>query len=213
MDRHPASMRIRAVAFDLGGVFFPWPDREYFTRWEERLRLQRGSLDALLWHGPDIEAANVGALSAEEYFSRCAFRLGTSEGVVREMIEHAFAPEIVDEELVTFARSLRPRLRVAALTNTWSFGRRLAGERGIADLFDVFVGSAEAGVRKPDSRVFELLLRKLELQAAEVAFVDDTRENLESARSLGFPVIEHLSTARTIRELEQLIGASPAASS
>jgi putative hydrolase of the HAD superfamily len=203
---------IQAVAFDLGGVFFPWPSREYFERWAVRHGLDSRSLDALLWHGPDVEAANLGVLSAEEYASRCARRLGADADHVRGLLEYAFASDQVNEELIRYARSLRGRIRVAALTNTWSFGRRLAWERGIADLFDVFVGSAEEGVRKPDPGIFHVLLRRLGLDAPEVAFVDDTPENVETARALGFHAIQHVSTSRTIRELESVLdaGTSPA---
>ena len=53
-------MPIRAILFDLGGVFFPWPAPEFFAQWEGRFGLEPGALDPLLWHGPDIEAANIG---------------------------------------------------------------------------------------------------------------------------------------------------------
>jgi epoxide hydrolase-like predicted phosphatase len=196
---------IKAIAFDLGGVIFPWPAPEYFARWEQRLSASRGSFDALVWNGPDIEAANIGALTAEEYIVRCARRLDAEEDLVREMIEHAFATERIDQALVDYVRSLQGRVRIAALTNTWSFGRRLAQERGVADLFELFVSSAEEGVRKPDRRIFEVLLTGLGLEPSDVAFVDDTEENIVAARALGIHAVRHLSADATIRTLERLI--------
>jgi len=79
----------------------------------------------MLSHGPDIEAANVGAVTAEEYARRCAQRLRADQTLVRELIEAAFAGEPINAALVSYARSLRSRVRLAALTNTWSFGRTL----------------------------------------------------------------------------------------
>ena len=200
-----AAPPIRAVCFDIGGVFFLWPHADFFARWEAELGLPAGELHSRLWHGPDIEAANVGEITAEEYCRRCAPRLGTDPARVQALIETAYTGEYLDEALAAYARTLRPRLRLAALTNTWSFGRALIGRSGIGDLFDLIVSSAEEGVRKPDPRIFRLLLERLGITPAESAFVDDAPENVEAARSLGIHAIHFRSTAQAIAELDALL--------
>jgi putative hydrolase of the HAD superfamily len=193
-------MPIRALVFDIGGVFFPWPAEEYFTEWGKRL----GVDGARLWHGPDIEAANLGGITAEEYSRRCAARLDVQEAAVHALMEHAFAGE-VNEEMVAFAYRLRPRYRLAALTNTWSFGRALI-ERKLPGLFDLVVSSAEEGVRKPTARIYEILLERLGAAPGEVVFVDDVEENLTPARALGMRCVRFASTAQTAEELAKMEG-------
>ena len=200
-------MPIRAVVFDIGGVFFPWPATEYFHEWAERQGLPREGLTELLFHGPDVEAANVGAISAEEYARRCAARVAREEKTLFSLIEHCFGGEL-NRELAAYARTLRPRYRLAALTNTWSFGRSLIEGRELAGLFDLIVSSAEEGVRKPDPRIYRILLERLGTEAGETVFVDDVEENLLAARALGMRGVRFDSTAQAVAELEELL--SPA---
>ncbi len=198
-------MRVRAVIFDIGGVIFTGPRWEDFrARWVERLGIAPDWFDAHLWYGPDIEAANIGQLRAEDYYRRCAQRLGCDVAEVRIMIEEVFLGERLNDELVRYIRGLKPRVRVAALTNTWSFGRDLIARRGISDLFDLVVSSAEEGVKKPYPRIYEITCEQLGVAPAEAVFVDDTAENVEAAQALGMRGILFRSTGQIITELEAL---------
>ncbi|MEL6976341.1 MAG: HAD family phosphatase, partial [Bacteroidota bacterium] len=51
--------------------------------------------------------------------------------------------------------------------------------------FEVFYLSYEMGMRKPDSEIFQFVLDQNQLQPEETLFVDDTLENISSAKSLG----------------------------
>ena len=200
-----AFLPIRAVLFDIGGVFFPWPQPAFFMDWETQLAIEPGQIHQLLWYGPDIEAANIGAITAEEYFRRCARRLGVDEAPVRVLIETAFSGERLNDELAAYVRLLHSRLQSAALTNTWSFGRILIERRGITDLFDLIVTSAEEGITKPHSRIYEITLERLAISAAEAVFVDDSDENIRAARALGIQSILFHSTEQAIAEVNALL--------
>ncbi|GGD97304.1 HAD family hydrolase [Planktosalinus lacus] len=52
--------------------------------------------------------------------------------------------------------------------------------------FDVFYLSHEIQLRKPDTEVFRFILQTHELNANETLFIDDTFENTEAAKRLGF---------------------------
>ncbi|AEM72487.1 putative haloacid dehalogenase-like hydrolase [Allomuricauda ruestringensis DSM 13258] len=54
--------------------------------------------------------------------------------------------------------------------------------------FDVFYLSYEMGMRKPDSDIFEFVLEEHKLNAPETFFVDDVKENTDSAAVLGINV-------------------------
>lgn len=54
--------------------------------------------------------------------------------------------------------------------------------------FDVFYLSYEMGMRKPDSEIFEFVLKENGLTASETLFVDDTKENTDSAAQIGIKV-------------------------
>lgn len=197
---------IRAAAFDLGDVLFtPQPQVEFFARWDQRLCITPGSLCSGLWHGPDIEQANVGIIAAEEYCQRCAARISIKAEMVLALIEDAFSGERLNDELVSYIRTLSPHIQIIALTNNWTFGRRLIERRGIAKLFDLIVVSAEEGVRKPDSRFYEIMLKRLGIKEVKAVFIDNDLENVEATRRLGIHSIRYCSTEQTISELDALL--------
>ncbi|KAL6075037.1 Haloacid dehalogenase-like hydrolase [Balamuthia mandrillaris] len=57
-------------------------------------------------------------------------------------------------------------------------------EKTITQLWHAFVNSAHLGTRKPDPRMYEVVLEELQLAAEEVAFVGHRRDELEGALRL-----------------------------
>jgi putative hydrolase of the HAD superfamily len=196
----------KAVLFDLGGVLVPWPREDYFESWARRFGVDPARIHELLFHRGDVEAANVGAITAEEYCRRCSGRVSVGEEHVLELLAGAFGGEGLNEPLVAYARALRGRVRVGALTNNWSFARAILARRGVDDLFEVIINSAEEGVMKPDRRIYEIALQRLSLQAGDVVFVDDREENIVAARDVGMFAVHFQTTERAIEELEEVIG-------
>ena len=195
----------RAVLFDLGGVLIPWPRPEYFERWAVRFGVDPARVRELLFHSADVEAANLGTITAEEYCRRCSGRVAVSEEHVFALLETAFAGEALNGALVDYVRALGSRVRVGALTNNWSFARANLARRGMRELFEVVINSAEEGVQKPDRRIYEIALERLGLPARDVVFVDDREENVVAAREVGMSGVVFRTTEQTIADIESLV--------
>ncbi len=54
--------------------------------------------------------------------------------------------------------------------------------------FEQFYLSHEMGMRKPDSEIYEYVLKQNGLKAEETFFIDDTKENTDAAQKLGIHV-------------------------
>ena len=74
---------------------------------------------------------------------------------------------------------------------------------GLYDLFDPCLLSCEIGVEKPDQKAYWYLLKKLEIPAEEVVFIDDRLENIEAAKQVGLDAILFESEERLREELSQ----------
>ncbi|KAF9738950.1 hypothetical protein PMIN06_003558 [Paraphaeosphaeria minitans] len=101
---------------------------------------------------------------------------------------------------------------------------RAAGYRGdsrdVADWFDVYLGSARMGVRKPDPEAYRLSVRELSrvaearglgrVEARDVLFLDDIGVNLKVARQVGMRTIkvDLGGTREAVRKLEAEVGMS-----
>jgi len=67
--------------------------------------------------------------------------------------------------------------------------------------FNQFYLSQELGMRKPNAGVFQLLLDMNNLEAEETLFVDDLKENADSAASLGYNVWNLVPGKEDVTEL------------
>lgn len=87
--------------------------------------------------------------------------------------------------------------KVGVLSNIAFDIRPAFTERGLDQYVDQFVLSFEEGVIKPDPRIFELLLDRLGVPAAETLMVGDSEEADGGARALGcaFALVDPLPTS------------------
>ncbi len=177
---------MRTLLLDIGGVFYLGrPDAAFWARWAAQARMTPDALQAQFWHGPDIEAANVGAIDAAEYHRRAGKRMGLSPDLVRAMTEEAFLSE-PNHAFADFVRGLRAEgLAVSALTNSWSSEAALKARPLLSGLFDQVISSRDVGLTKPNPAIFHLTLERLAVAAGEVLFVDDTLGHVQAARGLG----------------------------
>lgn len=83
-------------------------------------------------------------------------------------------------------------LRLAVLTNFElpSIDRTLAHAGLDPELFEVTLSSAAIGVHKPDPRAFLAAAAALDLPPAACMLIDDLRENVEAARSIGIEALQ-----------------------
>jgi putative hydrolase of the HAD superfamily len=103
-----------------------------------------------------------------------------------ERFARADAWEVFDDVRETLA-ALRARgIRLAVTSNFDPRLPRLLAEAGLAEHFAAVVYSAEIGVEKPHPAIFEELLGRLELPAAAVLHVGDSRrDDVEGAAAVG----------------------------
>jgi putative hydrolase of the HAD superfamily len=71
----------------------------------------------------------------------------------------------------------------------------------VDEIFELVVDSAFVGCRKPERRIYEIALERLDLPAASCLFVDDVEVNVEAARELGLAAIHFRANDQAIPEL------------
>ena len=72
--------------------------------------------------------------------------------------------------------------------------------------FDVVVESAREGLRKPDPRIYTLVLARLDVHASEAVFLDDLGINLKPARAMGMTTIKVTDPDRALDDLGATLG-------
>ena len=69
--------------------------------------------------------------------------------------------------------------------------------------FDGSVVSGFEGIAKPDTEIFELLLRRFDLTPSSTLLIDDSARNVRAAQRLGMQAVEFRSASELRRLLEE----------
>ena len=110
------------------------------------------------------------------------------------------------EDNAALLEPLRSRYRLFGLTN-WS-AETFPIAREMYSLFDWFEGiviSGEERLKKPDERIYRVLLERYGLKSAESLFIDDRLDNVQAAEGLGFQTI-HLAEGKNLETEFRLLG-------
>ena len=200
-----------AVLFDFGGVLTTsvWDSFADFLRGEG---LDPDTIKNLFSHDPealaDLRGLETGALTEGEFETKFGRRLGLKDP--EGLIDSMFAGMRPDERMVGACRKIRAAgLLTGLITNSWStshYDRKLLDE-----LFDTAVISAEVHLHKPQPEIYRLAAERLKVAPEECVFVDDLRENCESAEAVGMTPVRHRDAPETIAKLTELTGISLAA--
>jgi epoxide hydrolase-like predicted phosphatase len=201
-------MAIRAVVFDIGGVLEITPDLGVYRRWEARLGLPAGGLGertADVW-----QAGSIGTLTLDGVHRAIRERLGLDERQLAAFMADVWQEYLgtANTELIEYARGLRPRYRTGILSNSFVGAReREQAAYGFEDLVDDIVYSHEAGMSKPDPRIYALACARLGVQPAETVFLDDSDLCVAGARDANLHAVRYRGTAQARAEIGRLLAA------
>ena len=202
-------MVIRAVVFDIGGVLEITPDLGVVPMWETRLGLLAGELSERMHDA--FMGGSIGTITEDDLHQALRDRLGLDEQQVA-----AFMADIWHEylgtpntELIEYARRLRPRYRTGILSNSFVGAReKEQAAYGFEDLVDDIVYSHEAGMSKPDPRIYALACTRLGVRPDQTVFVDDTVYCVAGAREAGVHAVHFQHNAQAIEDIEGLLAGS-----
>jgi putative hydrolase of the HAD superfamily len=201
-----------AVVSDFGGVLTV-PLLEGFARFEERSGVSAeqigraiAAVTAASGRNP-LHELEIGAISEGEFLAALEREVTAIRGTPVELArfgEEYMAGLEVNADLFAHYRRLHDRgVRLAMLTNNvreWEPYWRT--KLPIDEIFEVVVDSGFVGMRKPDPRIYALVLERLGLEAAACVFVDDLAVNVEAAAALGFAAVLHRDTGETIAAVD-----------
>jgi epoxide hydrolase-like predicted phosphatase len=198
-------MAARAVVFDIGGVLEVSTDRDLDDRWEQRLGLRPGEFFQRLRQSGLGRDANLGRVSEVEFARALGQLHGLDRATTKELLTDLWGWYVggLNTEMADYLQRLRPQYRPAILSNAAAGGRREEDRRyGFATMADVLVYSYEAGIEKPDQRIYEITCERLRVHPSEVVFLDDLEVNVVAARQLGMCAVLFQSTAQAISEVD-----------
>ena len=201
-------MAIRAVVLDIGGVLEVVDDDVFPAPAERRLGLAPGSIAGGLAGLPGD--AVVGEVTEQQVRAEWQRALALDDRQVDALLDDFWRWYVgtLDRELFDWFAGQRPARLTAILSNSGPGARERERFHGFEDVTDDIVYSHEVGLAKPDPAAYEIVTRRLGIEAGEVLFLDDVEANIVAARALGWHAVLHRDTSSSIAEMERVIEAA-----
>jgi epoxide hydrolase-like predicted phosphatase len=176
---------VEVLLFDLGGVLVEFSGVRDLAPLLRREATESEIIER--WSScPHTKAFGVGSLSRQDFAERFVRDWGVDLPPDRFLQAFRSWSKGLLPGAAELLASLRPRFRLAALSNSnelhWE---RNANDLGVNDLFDVAISSHQVGFCKPDPRIYEIALDRLDVSPDAVMFFDDVDANVVAASRLG----------------------------
>jgi putative hydrolase of the HAD superfamily len=116
--------------------------------------------------------------------------------------------------MVEALKRVKTRLKTGCITNNLpanaigSAGGRTLYVAEVMALFDHVIESAKIGLRKPDPRIYRMMVDALGVDPKGCVYLDDLGVNLKPARDMGMTTIKVVNPAQALAELKAATGLS-----
>lgn len=199
--------KYKAVIFDMGGVLLRSVDSVPRDAIARRFGTTREKLEKFVFRSLTSVQSEIGEVSDIFHWETVLRHFGHSEEDPRKIYAEYFSGDAIDQDLLEFAESLKPEIKIGLLSNAWVDSRkRLGALFNFIEIFDVSIFSAEVKARKPEPEIYRIMLEKLDVKPDESIFIDDFPENIEGAKKLGISTILFKNTQDTIRNINSTLG-------
>ena len=207
-------MTIEAVIFDFGGVLTSSPF-EAFARYETERGLpidiirRTNAANHLENAWAKFERAEIDVETFDKLFAEESRALGAEVRGrdVLPLLQGDLRPEMVEA-----LKRIKAKFKTGCITNNLpanAIGSMTGRSLYVAEvmvLFDHVIESAKIGLRKPDPRIYQLMVETLKVDPKNCVYLDDLGVNLKPAREMGMTTIKVANGAQAIRELEAATG-------
>jgi putative hydrolase of the HAD superfamily len=115
-------------------------------------------------------------------------------------------------EMVEALKRVKSTLKTGCITNNLpanAIGSATGRSLYVAEvmvLFDHVIESAKIGLRKPDPRIYRMMVEALGVDPRACVYLDDLGVNLKPAREMGMTTIKVVDARQAIAELEAVTG-------
>jgi putative hydrolase of the HAD superfamily len=205
---------IKAVIFDIGGVlkivrYLPKKYKDNELLCVHEYMAKKYNLDIDTWfdsidspYGKSME----GLISNEETVNSISNNLKTTPKKLAKLWLNAYKKKMKDnKELYDLAIKLKNKgYKIGILSDQWHLSKKALVKKEYLKHFDPVIISCDIGIRKPNPKIFKLLIRKLKLRPKEIIFIEDREWNIKPAEKCGINTILFKNNKQTIEKLREL---------
>ena len=162
--------KIKAILFDMVGVLV-FKKRNYFPKSKKQLNAEK--IEKLYNHIDD-----------KKLLSDIKEKLGLTAKEINEALPYIPQKYERFKKLWNLLPKLKKKYKIAVINNGNSLADKYWNQKFNFRIFDVFINSAKEGIKKPDPKIYFLTCKKLGVKPKNCLFMDDSPENIKTAKRL-----------------------------
>lgn len=189
------------LIFDIGGVLFTWDLVQQGAGIDARVFKQM--LGTHTW-----QKLETGKISDDDAYLSLSSQFCVKPTDVQAAVLRAADSLVCRNEMFDIISSLKPGRKIYAMSNMPSSQWKTVKAKGGTywDLFDGIFISGEIRARKPDLSFYQHVLRETGAVPERTLFVDDTADNIITARTLGIKCVLYTSFTNVQQALLNFCG-------
>ena len=194
------TLMIKAIIFDWGGVLIESPSKGIISYCANYLKVDVKEFDRVCQkYKQDFQ---MGKISENEFWNRISLDLGIQKPPFHSLWKDAFIASYIEKkDIFNIVSNLRKNgYKIGILSNTEMPAIKFFYEQNY-NLFDNIVFSCNVGFRKPDSQIYKIILKELNVQPKEAVIIDDREENIVGANNVGMNAILFINKNQLLKTL------------
>lgn len=197
---------IKVILTDLDGVIRHW-NSDTLNKKENEFGLRSGHLFSICFEKELLSQVITGQISDSEWRKNVQKILSNSIGEVlaEELIKTWTNSDVrIDNRIRAIYKDFFPEAKIVLATNATSRLAQDMKNHQLENLFDDVLNSSELGVAKPSHGFFNNAINKLRVKFEEVIYIDDSFENVQSAKQLGIRSHHYKDYEQLVKYLSEL---------
>jgi len=175
---------IRAIVFDWGGVLIENPAHGLLQYCAKQLQTSENTLNTA--YRKYEESFQKGIISEQSLWKHLSSELKNHPPTTHSLWEAAFENIYKEKkEVFKFASLLKQNGYITGFLSNTEYPAMRFFKKQRYDMFDVTVFSCAEGTRKPEKKIYHILLTKLRVEPHETVFVDDRSDFIRGAKNVG----------------------------
>lgn len=199
-------MGIKTVLFDFGGVLYMPPDLNLLKRWKGIFGIEDNPEILQMLDNPNesqlVKDVCLGKIPEEQTWGMITEKWHINPGLLQRIRQNIFSRRNLNKPMVAFLKDLQKKYQTGILSNAGDQTRRV-----MEDVFHLnryveeIIISAEEKVIKPDERIYQIAMERLNAEPDTTLFLDDYLVNVEAARDFGMKAVQFIDNDQAKRDI------------
>lgn len=196
--------------FDFGGVILKTPNLRWARRWQKLLGLQEHPEIAQMLTNPNdsqlVKDICLGKISEDEIWENVSQTWPVNPKAIQGIRRRFFSKRRLNRQMIQFIAEVQKDYQTAILSNASDRTRQVIVEDYHLDHYlDAIIISAEEGVIKPDPRIYQIAMERLEATPENTLFLDDQLENVVAGREFGMFAVQFINNHQAIQAMNDYL--------